>query len=385
VTDFVSLTAALAGWFDKPLAELPDRIRERIHQDFFPLSWDSLTTEQRQSVARQWDHHNDPATETDRQFWWDFFSKKGVLEEQIEQWQSVVASTAGELTQKECRLKELKDELARMQRYEECSPSDLLPTASESVSAAPNQTGPYIAYPKALRRLVERMNATPEELAVWISIGPNLGGIVAYRNANELSPPPRFYFDYFMGEDYLAPLMACWFLENDIENFNPTDRFITGQALIERWSTQQGVKPVALIQAKIEESRLLDLHPTFGGTRGANSEDNTFPPLEAGLFQLSHVHKIEEEDFGCTAEKDRLQPPVGSPEWRSQTARNAANTRHDQPGGSRDKQRQIRDIWASGKYSSRDRCAEEECAALNMSISAARRALRNTPDPTPST
>lgn len=76
---------------------------------------------------------------------------------------------------------------------------------------------------------------------------------------------------------------------------------------------------------------------------------------------------------------------IGSPEWRHQAARNAANARHNQPGGSRDKQKQIRDIWATGKYSSRDRCAEEECAALDMSYSAARKALINTPDPTHST
>lgn len=74
-------------------------------------------------------------------------------------------------------------------------------------------------------------------------------------------------------------------------------------------------------------------------------------------------------------------PQVGSPEWRRQTAAIAANARHDQPGGSRDKQRQIREIWAGGKYSSRDRCAEEECAALGMSYAAARKALKNTPDP----
>lgn len=72
---------------------------------------------------------------------------------------------------------------------------------------------------------------------------------------------------------------------------------------------------------------------------------------------------------------------TGSPEWRKQTARTAANARHDQPGGSRDKQRQMRKMWASGKYSSRDRCAEEECAALGMSYAAARKALRNTPEP----
>ena len=72
---------------------------------------------------------------------------------------------------------------------------------------------------------------------------------------------------------------------------------------------------------------------------------------------------------------------VGSPEWRRQTARTAADARHDQPGGSRDKKKQIREIWATGKYSSRDRCAEEECAALAMSYAAARKALKNTPEP----
>lgn len=72
---------------------------------------------------------------------------------------------------------------------------------------------------------------------------------------------------------------------------------------------------------------------------------------------------------------------MGSPEWRKQTASAAANAKHDQPGGSRDKQRQIREIWATGKYSSRDRCAEEECAALEMSYAAARKALKNTPEP----
>lgn len=59
----------------------------------------------------------------------------------------------------------------------------------------------------------------------------------------------------------------------------------------------------------------------------------------------------------------------------------AANIRHSRPGGSREKRQQIREIWKSGKYSSRDICAEQECAALGMSFSAARKALRNTPDP----
>jgi len=87
------------------------------------------------------------------------------------------------------------------------------------------------------------------------------------------------------------------------------------------------------------------------------------------------VHSVERARF------EGEQSEIGSAEWRSQTARNAANARHNKPGGSRDKQRQIREIWASGKYSSRDLCAEQECAALDMSIKAARKALKNTPNP----
>lgn len=62
---------------------------------------------------------------------------------------------------------------------------------------------------------------------------------------------------------------------------------------------------------------------------------------------------------------------------RKQTAQAAANARHDQPGGSRDKQQQIREIWKTGKYTSRDICAEQECGALEMSFSTARKALKN--------
>jgi len=60
----------------------------------------------------------------------------------------------------------------------------------------------------------------------------------------------------------------------------------------------------------------------------------------------------------------------------------AADTRHSAPGGSREKRKAIQAVWASGKYDSRDRCAEEECGALGVSFTTARKALRNTPKPT---
>jgi len=241
----------------------------------------------------------------------------------------------------------------------------------------------YIAYPKAMRQLSARLGATSEELAAWIWSGPEDGGLAAYLNANELDPPPRFF--YVTGSDchdYIAPLMACWFREGDIEQFEPSNRYITGAALIERWSKRPDVNAVAFIKAKIAESRLLDIHPIYGGTQGTFSEHRDWPSLESGLFQLTHVKQIEAEDFDGISKPDAAKPPdFGSSEWRKQTARTAANALHDQPGGSREKQRQIREIWATGKYSTRDICAEQECARLDISFSTARKSLRNTPTP----
>ena len=243
-----------------------------------------------------------------------------------------------------------------------------------------------------MNQLSTAWGATPEELAAWVSDGPKHQGIAAYLNANELDPPPRFHYGLVEsnGADYLSPLMACWFLIDEIANFVPIHRYITGAKLIDLWTNRNGIKAEAFIRAKIAESRLLDAHPIYGLTQGSFPEDPDMPPLKSALFLRSHVELIEAEDFGI--EPPENQRPehspataaleVGSPEWRSKSAKTAIEARHNRPGGSRDKQRMIREIWASGKYSSRDLCAEEEYLALKMSFSAARKALRNVPKPT---
>ena len=46
---------------------------------------------------------------------------------------------------------------------------------------SPPLEGPYIAYPKAMAQLAERLKASPEELAVWVFMGTGgLGGLPAY-------------------------------------------------------------------------------------------------------------------------------------------------------------------------------------------------------------
>lgn len=399
---FDPLTLALDSWFDRPLIELPDALRQRVTQEFFPLPWEQLTTDHRRKVALQLDYQNDPATEKERRFWWDFFQRADELKKHIAEWEAVATPTAAELAKKETRLAELQQDLARMEAKQHAERGDYIPkrtASSNKQDASHAKTAPavrYIAYPRAMHQLAQRLSASPEELAAWVWTGPEHGGIAAYVNANELDSPPRFSYSYYVGtSDYVAPLMGCWFKADDVEQFDPADRYIVGTALIERWNRRPGLHAEAFIQAKIAESRLLDIHPIYGGTQGTFSEHSDWPQLGSGLFPLAHILQIEAEDFDEAIETDSLAKAdevapmvtpeeavvVGSSEWRKQTAKAAANVLHDKPGGSRDKQRQIREIWATGKYSSRTRCAEEECAELDMSYDAARRALINTPDP----
>ncbi|MDS4015592.1 MAG: hypothetical protein RKP46_14770, partial [Candidatus Accumulibacter sp.] len=269
---FKSLIEALEGWFERSVADLPAAARQRVEEEFFPLRWDLLSPAQRRDFAQQWDYKNDPATEAERQAAWDLVARRLEIEAKTREWERVGAGTATELATKEARLAELREEIARIdlaekrmpgkERSEKVRPGDLSDEAART-----DEDFEYIAYPRAMKRLRERLGATPEEVAAWVFWGETQGGLVAYTNANELDPPPRFHFIHTMGDDYVSPLMACWFRRDDIEAFQPDERYITGKALIERWGKEPDIEPKAFVQAKIEESRLLDMHPNCGGTR----------------------------------------------------------------------------------------------------------------------
>jgi hypothetical protein len=94
---------------------------------------------------------------------------------------------------------------------------------------------------------------------------------------------------------------------------------------------------------------------------------------DEGLSSIQEILKMQPVNALTLTHLVRLE--------RKRHAKIGAETRHDKLGGSRDKQKQIRTIWATGKYTSRDKCAIEECEGLGMSYDAARKALRNTPDP----
>lgn len=159
------------------------------------------------------------------------------LKAQIAQWEAAAAPTAGELALRETRLKELRQELARTVLRERQARGDYYPQRkpleAENEASSISQRSPvqYVAYPKAMAQLRKRLDATPEELAAWVWLGPKIGGLSAFVNANELDPPPRFHFGLGDGRgndhDYVSPLMACWFVTDEIDWFEPTNRYIT--------------------------------------------------------------------------------------------------------------------------------------------------------------
>jgi hypothetical protein len=71
---------------------------------------------------------------------------------------------------------------------------------------------------------------------------------------------------------------------------------------------------------------------------------------------------------------------IAKEQQASKRGRAAADALHSQPGGSRDKRQAMLNSWASGKYTTRDMCAEEECAGIGLSFSKARKHLIGTAD-----
>ena len=315
MTAYDSLLLALEGKFETKLNDLPEALRERVEREMYPCPWDHLSPEQRRSLAWQIDFQNDPAAEEDREFWFNFYNCKDELRNQISEWESIPAQTAGELVEKEQRLKELQSKLVSMERREEDPRVSYYPQQEPEHSPDPesiellDSKDQYIACPKALMQLAERLRASPEELAAWVCVGPEHGRLAAYLKVNELDPPPEFHFGPHPGDDfdYLSPLMACWFREDDVLNFSPTERYITGAALIDRWSKHDMTAPVGFIRAKIAESRLWDLHPIAGQTQGRMPGNDAYPPIESGLFARSEIEAIEETDFDAGAADRRAK------------------------------------------------------------------------------
>ena len=98
--NFDSLTWAFEDWFDTSLCDMPNTLRQRVEQEFYPMPWDKLSANQRHSVALQLDYQHDPATEQDQKFWCDFLERVDSLNKQITEWGVETSPIASELALK---------------------------------------------------------------------------------------------------------------------------------------------------------------------------------------------------------------------------------------------------------------------------------------------
>ncbi len=313
------LAVRLTGRYERRATTLPKALREEVAQAFFPLTWDQLAPTQREQLAMQLDAMHDPDQAEIRQRWWNHFVRVGEVKRQITVWENVATPTAQDLIRQQTELDELREELARLEVI-----GGPRPQPSQERQPLPVEVRErYIAYPGAFLQLQQRLAATPEEMAAWVFLGPDLGGLSAYLHANELKQHPRFHYEEMDAGlpgadlDYLMPLQACWFVLSEVQSFAPKTRYITGRDLIERWSKVPGLSAAAYIDAKVRESRLVDLHPLSGGTRAGRdgSGKDALPPVEAGLFSVAEVEAIEAEDFGMSL-KPEPETEQESPDQR---------------------------------------------------------------------
>ena len=303
--DYVSLGATLEPWFGAVQADLPDPVWRAIEHEVFLSDWDALAPDQRRSVAQQLDNQRDPAKAGERKYWWDYGVRRYELEARIAKWETASGDSVTDMVARESALTDLRKQLAALDlvadQYEKATQR-----AAQEQSA--NLTRPkgkhkYIPYVRAVARWAERFDATPEEVAAWVYFGPDAGGLSAYLNANELDPPPRFFYGTALlpqekDWDYVEPLMSCWFRETDVESFEPLSRFITGDQLVKRWAHVPAIRVEAFIAAKVRQGALSDIHPITHSTRASKAGNDVFPPLMTALFDVTAVAQVEVEEFG---------------------------------------------------------------------------------------
>ena len=82
------------------------------------MPWDQLSAEQRRSVTLQLDYQHDPATEEERERWWDFYQRMSALEAELERHGSDDRVNLDELLDGSGKLRDIRAQIDRMKARE---------------------------------------------------------------------------------------------------------------------------------------------------------------------------------------------------------------------------------------------------------------------------
>ena len=84
MSNYVSLSEALEGYFDKPLKEMSDALRRRVATAISPIQWDACSPDFRRKIAIQLDTPPESATtEDEQQFLEELLERKNELEQEL--------------------------------------------------------------------------------------------------------------------------------------------------------------------------------------------------------------------------------------------------------------------------------------------------------------
>jgi hypothetical protein len=177
----------------------------------------------------------------------------------------------------------------------------------------PNTPTPekYLPFRMALDVLNKRFGATDREIACWLWLlesNDEQPALKAFCHAHEFADPPQASLgglgltdwpsDEIEIPPYVTALVGMFFRRSEIAEFEPKNRYISFNDLVQRWLPYCGNEnlTIATIKSFIRQSRILDFAPGLGFTE-LSSELTGAPPREWAMFDLSQVEKIEAADF----------------------------------------------------------------------------------------
>jgi hypothetical protein len=192
MSEFVSLTKALWGYFDKPLAELPEAVRQhagmrlpgsgqRDNRAFVLIPWDSILPDQRRCVALQWDCNNDPANEQERRRAWNLQVKCSDLEREIAEVQA-----AGPM---EISLVEKRDLLSQLQRDLASANQELAQVVGDAV-AEPVYSSGAPGRPTSMGFVLEEFSRRCEEKTLADTVTKEADSLKSWLDITHEKAPP---------------------------------------------------------------------------------------------------------------------------------------------------------------------------------------------------
>ena len=144
---------------------------------------------------------------------------------------------------------------------------------------------PRLHYIHAKDVLLEKSQCSPEEIAMWLFANE----LIAWHGDEPESR--RFVFQWSPGDDYdfVIRLTDIYFSAAQLEEFEPVERWMTYQQILDRWAASMTTTEAAeLVLSRAGTSDLSAVHPLVGLPRADNE-----PTVEHCMFPLSRIEEVE--------------------------------------------------------------------------------------------